>query len=523
MVLTLLITTFVVFSGLVWLRSLRSSPVHKLPGPPSPFGLTGHLRKLVSPHGASYHFDLARRYGSLFKFKGVFGQDGIYVSDPRALHHITVSNLDCFSESPVVLQLNKLALGDGLLTTYGAQHRKQRKMLNPLFSIRHLRSVTESFHSVCDQLVSQLCKPGYDEVDINDLVSRAALEMIGCGGLGTTFNSFSRTAEPGYVDYAKNLFPTATRINFLLPFLPLLTTILPANVRRFLVDYCIPFGPIKDLRDIINQLEAESIQILKKKYSESSNNGVDIISLLLRVNAEASADDRLSEKEIIAQMTTLTFAAFETTSGAICRIIDLLSLYPDKQERLREELLAARRTHGVHMDYEALHSLPFLDAIIRESLRVAVKDTILPLTFAVKSTESDTEITSVTVPKSTMVYLGIAAANVDKRIWGEDAEQWIPERWLFPLPDSISAAHMPSVYSNIMTFMGGPRACIGFKYSELEMKVVLSRLFSDYKFSPATGKEVIWMMGGTMYPAVRGADESKSRLPILVTPAASIL
>lgn len=79
-------------------------------------------------------------------------------------------------------------------------------MLNPLFSVTHLRSVTGSFHGVCDQLVSHLRQAGHvDNVDMNDLVSRAALEMIGCGGLGTSFNSFSSTNEPGYVDYAKNL------------------------------------------------------------------------------------------------------------------------------------------------------------------------------------------------------------------------------------------------------------------------------------------------------------------------------
>lgn len=57
----------------------------------------------------------------------------------------------------------------------------------------------------------------------------------------------------------------------------------------------------------------------------------------------------------------------------------------------------------------------------------------------------------------------------------------------------------------------------------LKIEVVLSRLFSEYKISPAAGKDVIWMMGGTMYPAIRGADESKSQLPVHVIPLAKAL
>jgi len=48
---------------------------------------------------------------------------------------------------------------------------------------------------------------------------------------------------------------------------------------------------------------------------------------------------------------------------------------------------------------------------------------------------------------------------------GEDA----PERWLAPLPKTVTDAHIPAVYSTVMTFLGGGRACIGFKFSELEI------------------------------------------------------
>ena len=53
------------------------------------------------------------------------------------------------------------------------------------------------------------------------------------------------------------------------------------------------------------------------------------------------------------------------------------------------------------------------------------------------------------VPKDTSVAVGLLASNRNKAIWGEDAEEWKPERWLSPLPESVGEAHVPGIYSNL--------------------------------------------------------------------------
>lgn len=77
----------------------------------------------------------------------------------------------------------------------------------------------------------------------------------------------------------------------------------------------------------------------------------------------------------------------------------------------------------------------------------------------------------------TMVVVGAAAVNRDPVIWGPDADQWIPERWLQPLPETVFGAYLPGIYSHMlvpnftpaydiadlsgrMTFMGGGRSCM---------------------------------------------------------------
>lgn len=58
-------------------------------------------------------------------------------------------------------------------------------------------------------------------------------------------------------------------------------------------------------------------------------------------------------------------------------------------------------------------------------------------------------ITEIEVPKGTIVLLGVRACNRNKDIWGPDALEWKPERWLSPLPKAVTDARIPGVYSNL--------------------------------------------------------------------------
>ena len=175
-------------------------------------------------------------------------------------------------------------------------------------------------------------------------------------------------------------------------------------------------------------------------------------------------------------------AGQNTTSHAISRVLHLLALHPDVQQRLREEVTAARAERG-DLDYDTLMNLPYLDAICRETLRcfppvhqvvrtyVAApimysnrlsyainlfrtrKDVVMPLLWPIKSADGKSEIREIPVKKNTNVIVAIYNANRSTKIWGEDAEEWKPERWLKPLPKSVSDAHMPGVYASMLVLI----------------------------------------------------------------------
>jgi cytochrome P450 len=53
------------------------------------------------------------------------------------------------------------------------------------------------------------------------------------------------------------------------------------------------------------------------------------------------------------------------------------------------------------------------------------------------------------IPNNTNIIIGILLSNRDPELWGGDALEWKPERWMSPLPDNVAAAHIPGVYSNM--------------------------------------------------------------------------
>ena len=58
-------------------------------------------------------------------------------------------------------------------------------------------------------------------------------------------------------------------------------------------------------------------------------------------------------------------------------------------------------------------------------------------------------ISEIPLPKDTTILVGVMSSNTSKALWGEDAYEWKPERWFSPLPETITEAKIPGVYSNL--------------------------------------------------------------------------
>ncbi|TEB18519.1 cytochrome P450 [Coprinellus micaceus] len=532
----------------VWplLRRLARGPgpLDKVLGPEGAGFIAGHLPLVFTPNAWGFHEMVAKKYGGIAKLHGFFRKPMLFVYDPKALYHIFLKDQHTFEESDSFVGTNQPVFGDGLLSTLGEQHRRQRKMLNPVFSIAHMKRMIPTFFDITFQLREIFLEKtanGPTELDMSPLMTSTALEIISQCGLGQKFNTVqvaNGADEHEYIKAMKMLLPLGAS-----PFLLMVRTmVMPtlyrlklSNTRfmRLVVNLVgIPYRRLRLLKQAVDVMHKTSVGIFnaKKKAVADGEDGdqTDFLSILMRENAKASKEDQLPDNEVIAQISTIMFAAMDTTSNALCRILYLLSKNQDAQERLRAEIREAKQRFGDgELSYDQLGSLTYLDAVIRETLRryspAAVvtresnKDAILPLSKPITTTDG-AQTQEVYVPKDTMVIISINSINNDPDIWGEDAHEWKPERWLKPLPEEVVEAKIPGVYSHLMTFIGGGRACIGFKFSEMEMKVVLYTLLDGFKFSP--GKEIYWNMIGVATPSSQPEmKEFKSDCPLVVSRA----
>ncbi|CAE7231830.1 unnamed protein product [Rhizoctonia solani] len=541
------------------------NPLHNIPGPQQTLFVKGHIDQLFNPQGASFHQHLADNFGGVVKVRGMWGDEQPYVSDPNALHDILVKQQDVFEETSWFIVSNELTMGKGLLATTGTspdpvvlelssfpgtQHRKQRKMIGPFFSMRHLAEMTPLFFEVVSKVRDTLMlktRNGPQEIDMHHWMNRTSLELVGQSGLGVSgpsseyalmrlvlaghsFNDLTEGAKPNEYTAAAMGVPSARfKLNLYRRMVPYLVRLGPPRLRRLLVRL-IPSTDVQRLRAMVDIMWDTSVRLVASKKAaleqgdevmlQQVGRGKDIMSILLNANMHTSESERLPEDEVIDQMSTLVFAAMGTTSSALSRVLHLLAQRPHIQEKLRQEICEAWEAKG-ELSCADLSDLPYLDAVVRETLRlyapipmvtrVATQDTVIPLTQPITGTDGK-YMKEIVVPKGTMVYIAIIKANRDPAVWGPDALEWLETP-----PESVTKTQYPSIYGNMMTFIGGGRSCVGFKFSELEIKVVLSVLLQSLVFSEGA-QDIQWNLGGVHVPVVpNSAMPTKSQLPLVIS------
>jgi cytochrome P450 len=178
----------------------------------------------------------------------------------------------------------------------------------------------------------------------------------------------------------------------------------------------------------------------------------DILSLLIR-------NSNLSDRDLADQALTMMAAGHETTSLTVAWCIYLLGENPIIQEQLRAEIRAhlpsPRGPAGERLTAAMIDPLALLNGVTNETLRLYPT---IPVTT--RKAVRDTRVGRHEVPAGTTVFISPWAINRSTSIWGEDAEEFIPQRWIDKNGRPSKTAGLKNNYS-IMTFLHGPRACIG--------------------------------------------------------------
>ncbi|KAF8894815.1 cytochrome P450 [Infundibulicybe gibba] len=447
------------------------SPLKNLPGPKSESyqlsnGLTPRVSAITWQEDSVPFEEWIGQYGPTFQYRGLFGTRQLFTMDTRALNYILANNYT-YQKSDLARSSLSQMLGPGLVVVEEDQHKLQLR----------------------DHWAHEITEQGEKgRIDALSGLSRTALDVIGLAGFHYDFNASA----------FETIFKAGTDLEIFL----LLRAIVP-------LFRAIPHKPnkrdreMKAAKDTMNRIGEQLIRESRQAMSDTSGGGRDLLSLLLRANTSAgSSEQRMSDLDILAQVPTFLVAGHETTSLARGPwALYALTQNMEIQNKLRTELWTVPSDNPT---MEELNSLPYLDAVVRETMRVhtpisatvrvAMKDDIVPLGEPYRGRDGKLYHES---HSGQNIVIPILVVNRAQSIWGEDARE----------------------FRNMLTFLGGPRACIGYRFSIVEIKALLFTLVRAFEFELAIpAKDLTKRTVLTQRPVVLTDPKNSNQMPLLIRP-----
>ncbi|KAJ7084746.1 cytochrome P450 [Mycena crocata] len=480
---------------------LRTS-VGKVPGPPSPSWIYGNMLQLVFPRiYGEWEFDWQKTYGPLYKIKGLFGEDRLMISDPVALQHII--NNRSFLRAPAQLQMGKLVFGEGsVYCAEGDEHRRLRAALSPGFSPAVVRSFLPIFLEVAQRIVQewdQICSPGPPAlVNVCNLLDHGTLDIISEAALGAPLNTI---ADPKHLLAQSHLH--------------VLSTALSRTKKDLFGDALLPYIPTFILRSAV-RLPTTAFSALQTFRSVTDSWDNDILSILMK-GLSGERKQKMTPNELAEQIRVILLGGQDTSADALAWCLYELAKDPGYQQKLRDEIHTSYHSSGGRQaDYD---SMPLLNAFLKETLRVypaapylervAGEDLVIPLAEEITTTTGE-RISHLPVKKGQFIAVAIASYQRLHTLWGPDADEFKPSRWLNGHPCKGQAF---GPYSHLLTFAGGHRVCAGWRFAVSEMQVILAELVLNFSFALSKNDPVRPLYAGILVPITNGGVKG---LPLFI-------
>ncbi|KAH8995441.1 cytochrome P450 [Lactarius akahatsu] len=464
-----------------------------------------------------------REYGSAWRRTGCLGTDRLMLADPKALKHILHSAGYHYSRTIDKAQFLRMATGNGIVVAEGQAHRRQRKVMNPAFSTHQIQSFLPLFHGTASKLVQKwkgviAADPsGQPLVNVVGWFSRASLDIIGEAGFDFQFGSLDNLQNPLVIRSEKQIIDSTLYPSWYDLIFKETWKYIPGPLLEYVCH--IPTREYRGFRSWLDNVRVFSRGLIKQ--STDKGDGNDIMSVLLRANGSSNPKNKMTDDEMVDQIATFLSAGQGTTAKSLTWYFYAIAKHPEAQARIREEIALVRaRAAGEEFTIAELDSMTYTLATLKESMRLdpivwnftrmANRDDILPLAFPI-TTKSGQQITSIPIKKGTPIDISPAVYNRLPDVWGEDANEWNPERFLDPLRGFKEASSNIGVFGSLMSFSTGTRGCIGWQFAVLEMQIIILALVENFEFSlpPQSEKTKIYRRPSRfMLPVPEGQEET---------------
>lgn len=355
--------------------------------------------------------------------------------------------------------------GKNIVVLEDEKWKRIRQILSPVFSPAKLRNMKDLFDECVDSLICNLEEVSEkgEVVDVKGYFGAFSLDIIASAAFATKINSI-KNPDNEIVTNIRNFFGHNISLK------ALIILFFPCLMKWFnlyLLDY--------DVLVFLNRLTHSILKSRKLQLKSGIIPRKDFIRLLMEAKGE-DGKSGLTQEEIADQVILFMVAGYDTSAASLSSIAYCLALHPDVQEKLFQEIQSFEK-NDQKFSYDDLNQLKYLDAVIKETLRY------LPLVPRIeRRSNKNCYLGSLYIPKDTVVVIPIYALNHDPQYF-ENPEKFDPERFL----EGFEEKKRNNIY---IPFAIGPRACIGMRFAQLELKTCLVRVLSRFKFEVSLETQV---------------------------------
>ncbi|RKP14667.1 cytochrome P450, partial [Piptocephalis cylindrospora] len=351
-------------------------------------------------------------------------------------------------------RLAHIFFGENILFSNGHDWQFFRRTCTPAF--KHGWNL-QVFEQTIQRLIDQWNKLGSEPISVGPWFERYALDSLGLSIFTTEFGSILDANSPFAVLY-RTIMENILRFKYLL-----------FNKLDFRAN---PYRkPIYDMVDDFDRLFYGLIQERREAKARGDVLPRDLLTSFLEEHksvdeAGAKILRVMTDKELRDNLSAFILAGHDTAMVSLSTAMYLLGMDQSVQSKARQAVLEAI---GGSEGAETLMHIPYLDAVIRETLRLYPPAARL----MERTTTKDVMMPSGDLlPKGTHVIGNLYAIHRDPAVWGEDVEEYKPERHLTPDGQEMTSASSNS----FVAFASGPRTCLGMTFAMAEMRVALARL-----------------------------------------------
>lgn len=405
---------------------------------------------------APYLANIAEDRGPIFQFTALggahAGQVVVYLVGPEANRFVLLTGRDHFSHDQGWTPVIGDRLGHGLLNMDPPEHPVHRALMNPAFTSAFMAGYLPLMQRIiAERSADWVNHPSVDLMlearEITFDVAAAALVGLRSGP---------------EVDWLRERFYTLLRGGD-----PRMSDDTERWRERWDEMIQLQLGARADLQ---NKL----LELIAARRSASSIGADDVLGMLVRAQDEAG--HRLSDEQLLAHVNILLVAGHETTTTLGAWVLYELAGRPEIAARIEAELGSV--VGDGQLTSEALHALPYLSAVIRETGRLHSPVMLLP-----RGVLSDFEFAGRSVKAGTPVFLAVSAGHRLRSVW-DDPERFDPDRFLPPREEDRRTPY------GLATFGGGPRICLGINFAQVEVMALVAHVQRHYRLAHASTEPV---------------------------------